>query len=163
MLGLGAPIAPFGDAPAESPVLNRKLSDLQRETLAACGITEVSALSGGAAAALPRAAEPYLVLSDDLFVSRTLLREFVAAATAPGARGVMQLALPECRLLKDTAPLQDLRRGEHGGKPFTGFPAFVVHPDAPATLDEGGATPVVIDPREELRAIENVPRVFADE
>lgn len=160
VLPMGAPIAPFGDAPADARVLNRRLEDLQREALASAGVTSLERVR--AADALPDAkGDPYLVLSDDLFFTRTLLADFVVQAQAGDPAVPARLALPDGKLLRDSEPLQDLERGEQGGRPFAAFPMWLVRGAAPGPA-LAGARPVVVDPREEVRAIEDVPRVFAE-
>lgn len=161
VLATGGRIAPFGDAPGEALVVNKPLARVQREALADCGIPHVEpvASAAGLPAPGPETGGGYLVIADDLFVSRSLLRAFLAESDAvPGE--VVRLALGDCRFLADSAPLQDLVRERADGSGWAGYPAWIVREASGRTrLDD--APVAVIDAQEELKKIEGVPRVFA--
>lgn len=133
---------------------------LQRDVLRDCGIREVTAITD--VSDLPTAGAPFLVLSDDLFLTRALLRDFLHAIARDQTAGTRRLALPACRLLTETAALQDLVRGTGAdGKGWAGYPLWVARPGV-TRADLDAAAAVVIDPREETKSLKGVPKVFAE-
>ena len=130
--------------------MNKRLADAQGDTLRACGIDRIETVPDPAS--LPRSGFPYLVISDDLYISRTLLREFLA-----GAATTCRLALKDSLVVRESRPLQTLVDGPG----WTAYPAWVVHGPDVDLEDLEAAPPQVIDPREDVRRVEDVPKVFA--
>lgn len=161
VLASGSSIDPFGDPPSDAWIVDRRLGDLQRDVLRDCGITEVAVISD--LSLLPSGGAPFLVLGDDLFVTRALLRDFLAALQRDaGNASVRRLALPDSRILTESAPLQDLVRGTGSdGKGWAGYPLWIAHFGV-TREDLEGAAPLVIDPREETKSLKGVPKVFAE-
>lgn len=99
---------PFDDAPAAWRILDRELGQLQRETLAACGLKLVD-----------READAQIVLSDALYFTREALQAFLDA-NQPG-QAVARKGLYTERVLwhmprnqQDHVPLPLWRRGGEG-------------------------------------------------
>jgi len=100
MLATGARLEPFLDPIGDTPIANRPLRDWQREVAVACG------LSLAAADAEPTG--PCLVWSDDLFVTRGLLRAFLDALEGAPQDRPCVLRVERSAQLAQAAPLQDL-------------------------------------------------------
>ncbi len=154
----GRPVEPFGDPPADARILNRRLADVQRETLLACGVRTVTPIASRAELPAPSAATggAYLVLADDLFVTASLLRAFLEEA-AGGAR----LALTDSRIVRDSLPLQALEHGlSADGRAHWIYPVWLVTDD-PGSRPLASLPAVAVDPKEEIRTLEGVPAVFS--
>lgn len=95
ILPTGRPLAPFGDPPGQARILDRPLEQVQRAVVEAAGLELVDS---------PPAREPYLVLSDRTWLTRELLRRFLAAADGQPAR----LKVEDPEWLEGTSPLQQL-------------------------------------------------------
>ena len=78
----GHTIAPFGDAPGDVLIANRKLSDLQAEAIAALGLTRVDALE-----------PPCLVIPDTLYCNAGSLGAFLTGAAGRNAVCVLKDSL----------------------------------------------------------------------
>ena len=101
LLATGARIEPFLDPIGEAPIANRPLLDWQREVAAACGLELLPAdvpIQG-----------PCLVLSDDLFITRGLLRSFLDALSGAPEDRCCALWLQASAQLRQSAALQDLQ------------------------------------------------------
>lgn len=167
VLQIGSPVEPLGDPPGDTLVLNEPLRSVQRKALAAAGVTDVIGPVKDEAELPDPAGEPYLVIGDDLFFSASLARAFLADGLPAAREGKnIRLVMPECRSVKDNAPMQDLVRGTlFDGRAFYGYPMWLTG----AQWGGGAGTrprletfaPLAVDPREEVKKIENVPRVFA--
>ena len=162
ILRTGSPIEPFGDSPADSLVLNKSLRQIQRETFAAAGVSDVVGEVAAEHELPDPAGEPYLVAGDDLYFSASLVKAFVADGLPAAREGKnLRLAIPECRSVLDNAPMQDLVRGTlFDGRKFAGYPMWLVGAK-PAASPLASAPPLAVDAKEEIRKIEGVPRVFA--
>ncbi len=114
---------------------------MQREALSACGITDVREIASES-----EIQAPCVVLTDDLFITRWMLRAFLAVP------GNVRLALAkEGRVVQDTLPAQELDEVEGG----VGYPLWKLESGA-----IGGARPVLVDANEDVRTMNDVPRVF---
>ncbi len=134
----GRLVAPFDDPPGEVRVLNRSLAERQREALAACSIRNVVDVDD-----LEDLSYPCVLLADHLFVTRTLLEEFLAAARARG--GPARLAIAPSVFVELTVPLQQLRRTGDGGALYD-----LWYLDAPPPVDLEEVAPLAVDPRETI-------------
>lgn len=95
-LRLGRPLSPFGDLPADLPVLGESLAACQERVLGECGISLVDAPPD----------EPWLALGDHTWLTAAALRRFLDAVPPQG--GQMAISGP---FLDFSAPLQDLPEG----------------------------------------------------
>lgn len=163
ILKTGSPIEPLGDSPADSLILNKPLRQIQRETLAAAGVGDVVGEVAQEHELPDPSGEPYLVAGDDVYFSKSLVTAFLADGLPAAREGKnIRLVIPECRSVVDNAPMQDLVRGTlFDGRAYAGYPIWLVGakptPEAPLS----GSAPLAVDAREEIKSIENVPRVFA--
>lgn len=101
-------IAPFGEPAREAVIGGERLQDLQQANLRRLGFT----VERVAAVQEIRAAAPYLLLREDLFVSPATLRAFVRQARRAGEN--CRLALPDSLLMQRYQHLQNLERDAAG-------------------------------------------------
>ena len=99
-------IAPFGEAAREAIIGGQRLQDLMHAALKEQGFTP-SLIDAGQNI---ESTEAYLLLHEDLFISRRLLRNFVRAAKK--CAGNCRLALPDSLLMQNYHHLQDLDRDD---------------------------------------------------
>ena len=100
LLATGTLIEPFLDPIGLTPIANRPLQDWQREAAEACGLELV-------AAELPLEG-PCVVMSDDLFITRSLLKAFLAGLVEAPRESPCALRVRASAQLLQTAALQDL-------------------------------------------------------
>lgn len=149
--------------PPDALVVNKRLADVQREALADAGIREVVAVASEAELPAP-GGEPYLVVGDDLFFSKSLLKAFLAEASpdARAGRGA-RLAILECRSVLENAPAQDLVAGTTSdGRSWRGYPMWLVGAGG-ARVALADLPACAVDAKEEIKTIEGIPRVFSND
>lgn len=163
VLKTGSPIQPFGDSPADSLILNKPLRQIQRETFALAGVSDVVGEVAAEHELPDPMGEPYLVVGDDLYFSSSLVKAFLADGLPAAREGkCMRLVIPECRSVLDNAPMQDLVRGTlFDGRKYAGYPLWLVGAKPSVESPLASAPPLAVDAKEEIRKIEGVPRVFA--
>lgn len=165
ILRTGSPIEPFGDSPADSLVLNKPLRQLQRETLRAAGVTDVIVEPVHERELPDPTGDPYLVVGDDLFFTKSLVRALLADGLPAAREGKsMQLVIPECRSVKDNAPMQDLVRATlFDGRPCFGYPMWLCGAKPTAEVPLSAAPPLAVDAKEKIHELKHVPQVFGKE
>ncbi len=122
ILPLGRPLAPFGDAPGASRVLDHPLRDVQRQALADAGVELVDA---------PPPDQPWLAVSDRTWFTPEVIRRLRSTTgDAPG-----RLHVDDADFLATTGPLQELDA--------PGLFELAILPPGAAGLD--AAPPVTVD------------------
>jgi acetyltransferase-like isoleucine patch superfamily enzyme len=129
----------LGDAVADVPVLNQPLRAHQQAALGPPPPVRVAALAD-----IPATAHDYLLVGGQVFLTRRLVRRFVAAARRTSAPTAV-LALPASTFVRSTTPLMDVGRAETHTT-YAVWYRTAAGPPTPAELAE--ATPVVIPIRE---------------
>jgi carbonic anhydrase/acetyltransferase-like protein (isoleucine patch superfamily) len=147
LLPTGTRIEPFLDPIGESPVANHPLEWWQRRACEACGLvlqTPEVPVRG-----------PCVVLADDLFVTRGLLRAFLDALGTDPPREPRVLRVEGSAQLAQAAPLQGLTVVAAGpDRASASFPLWYLPPGwegLPSAVDE--IPPVAVTPREKLLRI----------
>ncbi len=143
LLETGTRIAPFADPVGETPVANRPLAEWQRAVLSACGLQ--------LAPWEDEPSGPCLVMADNLFLTRALLRSFLdAAARLPeGAVGVLRVQ--DSCLVRDTAPLQGLQLEERTEERATArYPLWYLAPGSTWRGVDAACEPLNVRPDEKL-------------
>ena len=150
-------LPPWGDRPADWPLLNRPALDLTKEALLSAGVT------------LDEAGEPaerLLLLTDDVLLSAEFVSDFLAiASTRPADRPLVACLGPSLSADR-SAGRSALPAGPDGSLPVPLLLWQGSQGPPPTRLDElleaaREAEAVVVDPKEQTRELP-VPRVYCD-
>ena len=104
VLESGRRVAPFGDAPGDTRILNRSLRERQEEALTLAGVAAPTAVTSLAQVD----AFPCVVVADYTWFTRTLLEDFLVQARTSVAS--TRCAIAASVFVEATASLQDLDR-----------------------------------------------------
>lgn len=102
---------------------------------------------------------PYLVLSDDVFLTEHALRAFLDAIPK-GKRVAARFAVTDSLFLRDSAPLQQGIDPPEAADVAAVFPVMFVPNARPASMD---VETVIVDLEVEERPFEDLPRVFTND
>ncbi len=146
LLETGTRIEPFLDPIADTPIANVPLGEWQRRVLASCGLE--------LAEPGEPIAGPCLVMADDLFITRGLLRAFLAAREGTSSQAPCALRVGPSAQLRQS-PLQELDvelvGDEHASATLPLWWLPPGHRGPPPELED--CEPITVEPKERLLRI----------
>jgi UDP-N-acetylglucosamine diphosphorylase / glucose-1-phosphate thymidylyltransferase / UDP-N-acetylgalactosamine diphosphorylase / glucosamine-1-phosphate N-acetyltransferase / galactosamine-1-phosphate N-acetyltransferase len=148
LLDTGTRIEPFLDPIGEAPVANRPLAEWQRRVAASCGLELVQ--GGG------EAEGPCLVMADDLFVTRGLMRAFLAGIEGAPTDRPCVLLVEASAQLRQSAALQglDLQLDDDDERASARFPLWYLPKGVRGPPpDLVACHPISVRPREKILRI----------